>query len=87
VDVLLYNGSREHYSVDLNQTYSKEKTSSKNKTSAKAYSYLSLVDGVLVRHKTWTECESRVKGVSSKFRKAISADHEKEILQEWGIVE
>jgi ribonuclease HI len=86
-EVLLYKGDRKHYSVDLSQTKAVGGSSSKNKTSAKAYSYLSLVEGVLVRHKTWAECEKRVKGVSSKFRKATSPEHEKEILKEWGVVE
>lgn len=59
---------------------------SKKKNQGKAYSYLSLVDGVLVRHGTWKECEARVKGVSgAKFKKALSKEDEKEILRRWGI--
>ena len=53
----------------------------------KAHSYLSLVDGVLAKHDTWTECEARVSGKKAKFKKALSADHEQEILVEWGIKE
>ena len=53
---------------------------------AKAYSYLSLVDGVVSRHATWPECESRVKGRSgAKFKKAKSASDEKAILDSWGV--
>ena len=48
--------------------------------------YLSLVGGILAKHKTWKECESRVKGVSgAKFKKIMSADEERKILAEWGI--
>lgn len=53
--------------------------------SGKAYSYLSLVDGELQHHETWAETEARVKGKKAKFRKALSAEHEREILEEWGV--
>ena len=52
---------------------------------AKAYSYLSLVDGVTQRHTTWAECETRVKGKKAKFRKTVSMKDEKDILNEWGV--
>jgi ribonuclease HI len=49
-----------------------------------AYSYLSMVDGKIEKHKTWKECEGRVKGSSgAKYKKAMSADQEKEIIQSW----
>ncbi|MEO5969627.1 MAG: ribonuclease HI [Bdellovibrionia bacterium] len=52
---------------------------------AKAYSYLSLVGGVLMRHSTWPECEKRVKGrPGTKFKKAMSEDEEIQILRTWG---
>lgn len=51
-----------------------------------AYSYLSSLGGVVMRHQTWPECERRVKGQSSaKFKKAKSADDELEILKGWGL--
>jgi ribonuclease HI len=50
-----------------------------------AHSYLSLVDGVVRRHSTWTDCEQRVKGRSgAKWRKAASASEESSILADWG---
>ena len=53
---------------------------------APAYSYLSVVDGVPMRHTTWAECERRVKGVSgAKFQKAMSAEDETAILRAWGV--
>jgi ribonuclease HI len=51
-----------------------------------AHSYLSIVDGVPMRHRTWTECEARVKGRSgARFKKAVSQTDESRILSEWGI--
>ncbi len=51
----------------------------------KAYSYLSLVGGILMRHSTWAECEKRVKGrPGTKFKKAMSEDEETQILRTWG---
>lgn len=84
----LYNGPRDLYAVDLSQTKadSPAKKSGSSSSSAKAFSYLSLIDGELMRHETWKECEARVKGKNAKFKKALSADHEKEIMKEWGIV-
>jgi len=51
----------------------------------KPYSYLSLVGGQPMRHANWAECERRVRGVSgARFRKAMSAEEEAEILRAWG---
>jgi len=51
-----------------------------------AHSYLSLQGGTVMRHKTWAECERRVKGQSgAKFKKAMSAQDEGEILRSWGL--
>ena len=88
--VQLYSGSLTHYGKDIlnfkhDENLAKEKTASRSHSSAKAYSYLSLVDGKLERHKTWAECESLVKGKKAKFRKAISVEDENAILKEWGI--
>jgi ribonuclease HI len=56
------------------------------KTKVAAYSYLSVVDGVPMRHITWAECEQRVKGQSgARFKKATSAADETAILSGWGI--
>jgi ribonuclease HI len=49
-------------------------------------SYLSLVDGRLMRHATWPECEARVKGRSgARFKKAANRQEEIAILQSWGL--
>jgi ribonuclease HI len=50
----------------------------------KAHSYLSLVGGELKIHKTWSDCEARVKGRSgAKFKKSTSPEDEKRIIAEW----
>ena len=55
-------------------------------TKVAAYSYLSVVDGVPMRHGTWADCERRVKGQSgARFKKATSAADESAILSGWGI--
>lgn len=51
-----------------------------------AFSYLSLMGDVVVRHKSWKGCELRVKGRSgAKFKKALSAEDEIAILKSWGL--
>ena len=38
-----------------------------------------------MRHKTWAECERRVKGQSgAKFKKTTSAEDESAVLRSWG---
>jgi ribonuclease HI len=55
-------------------------------TKTKAYSYLSVVDGVPMRHATWAECEQRVKGRSgARYKKTTSAAEEGAILRDWGV--
>jgi ribonuclease HI len=52
---------------------------------AAAFSYLSVVDGLPMRHATWDECERRVKGRSgARFKKAMSAAEQDAILRGWG---
>lgn len=84
-----FDGPLAKYPFDILNTNARKKhISLKNRPSSGgiAYSYLSLVDGKLMRHKTWSECEKRVKGVSgAKFKKSTSAENEKEITREWGV--
>lgn len=82
----LYGGPRDAYPVDLDAAPAPgTQKASKKSSGAKAYSYLSLVDGVLETHKTWAECEARVKGVrGARFKKSLSADDEAAIKREWG---
>jgi ribonuclease HI len=85
-EVHLYSGPRQKYTIDLDAAPSLQAVSKKKSSSAKAYSYLSLVDGILETHKTWPECEARVKGVKgAKFKKSISPEDEQQIIKEWGM--
>ncbi len=85
----LYDGPLKNYRVNLLSLSPQPGAtgpSSKTKKSGKAYSYLSLVDHIPMRHSDWSSCENRVKGKSSaKFKKALSADDELEILRSWGV--
>ena len=82
----LYKGSLVGYPIknilDLSQVV--EKASKKSHSKAQAYSYVSKVDGKIMTHKTWAECEARVKGKSgTRYRKAISLDQEHQIIEEF----
>ncbi len=82
----LYSGSVNDYSVSLlvAPTSKAKSNKLKPKSSAKAYSYVSSVNGVVKTHATWAECEKRVKGVSgTKFKKSFSAEDEKAIIASW----
>jgi ribonuclease HI len=89
INVSLYRGQLSTYPHGDILTIPEETPSKSNssKKTGKAFSYLSLIDGVVERHQTWSECESRVKGKNAKYKKAMSHAHEQEILQEWGVGE
>ena len=88
---LLYEGDLADYVVDiLNITIAlgarEKRSASRAHGRAKAYSYLSLVDGKLMRHLTWGECEQRVKGKSGvKFKKTLSRLDEERVASSWGV--
>jgi ribonuclease HI len=91
----LYGGPLEKYSlknileipVPRGQTSFKGRSDlseQKLRRRAAAYSYVSLVNGAIKTHKTWAECEARVKGKSgAKYKKVFSAAEEKEIMNLW----
>jgi ribonuclease HI len=84
----LYEGPLLKYSVAIYDVpESSELPEMKPKQEKKpAYSYLSLLGGTVHRHRDWGSCERRVKGQSGvKFKKAMSAAEEKEILKSWGL--
>ena len=84
---LLFAGEFKKYRLDiLNFKTDDKKVAQKSRSGAKAYSYLSLVDGVCKIDSNWADCEKRVKGrVGVKFKKSLSPDDEKEILKSWGV--
>jgi ribonuclease HI len=57
------------------------KKSSSSKSKAPAYSYVSSVGGVIETHRTWPECEKRVKGAKgARYKKAVSKEDETNII-------
>ena len=86
----LYTGSLKDYGYDIyNTTYDEQKaqdrSDARKRQAQKAYSYVSAVDGVVLIHQTWPECEARVKGKREvRFKKSLDAENEKEIVREFG---
>lgn len=86
--VELFSGERSAYLHDIenishNETKRAERSKSRSRSSAKAYSYVSMVDGQVLTHKTWGECEARVKGKMARFKKALSPSEEATIIAEF----
>jgi ribonuclease HI len=85
---LLFTGHESKYSVDLFLLPKDMSIPENNFSSSKdkpAHSYLSAIGTEVIRHKSWSECEQRVKGRSgARFKKAASAEDEKTILVGWG---
>ncbi|NQV88186.1 MAG: ribonuclease HI [Parcubacteria group bacterium] len=85
----LWRGTLKDYKIDiLDIKHDEHKKSlkklSKKKNNFKAYSYVSLVKGIVKTHKTWEVCEKRVKGVSgAKFKKVASLEEEKGLVSLW----
>lgn len=86
IPVTLYAGSAAEYpiaisDISLDISKQKQKSTSSARSKLKAYSYVSKVDGVIQVHKTWAECERRVKGKKARFKKATSRAEEAEIIK------
>lgn len=81
----LFDGSYSDYGVSFE--IKSNLTNSKSKgvgTGKKAYSYVSVLRGQVQVHKTWAECESRVKGESNvRYRKALTKDEEVSLIKEF----
>lgn len=72
----LYSGPREAYTVSLdpNPRYLK-----------KSPLYFSFIDGVVVQHDNWSDCQKRVSGESAKYKKVRTVAERDELLEEWGV--
>ena len=86
----LYSGPVERYFFDLLQLPEKKPLPEMNKNRGlgptKNFWYLSLVNGVVSLHKTWSECEAIVKGRPGvKFKKVSSSEEEAQVKKQWGI--
>jgi ribonuclease HI len=87
--VKLFRGPLIKYSIaiyDIPENTDLPEPKEPGEPKAKAFSYLSLLNGVPMRHSTWPECERRVKGQSgAKFKKAMSPEDETAVLKSWGV--
>jgi ribonuclease HI len=87
----LFDGALGDYAIDIlniavDASAAEKRSASRARSRTRAYSYLSLVGGVARRHTTWEECEQRVRGRAGvKYKKAISPDDERAILNAWGV--
>ncbi len=86
----LYEGPLDGYGVSIldlpdDTSLPKRPAGAVSARAGAAHAYLSVVDGVPMRHATWAECEARVKGRSgARFKKAMTAAEEGAILRGWG---
>lgn len=89
-NVVLYKGARNEYGLNIDDTSydeakAKARSDARKRQAQKAYSYISMVDGVIKTHKTWAECENRVKGKKGvRFKKSLDASDEEEIIKDFG---
>jgi ribonuclease HI len=85
----LYESTLNAYPIaltDMVPTSEPKKAKKGSKNSKKPYSYLSLIQGELIRHDSWTDCENRIRGQSgARFKKAMTPEEEAQILAKWGV--
>ena len=81
--VVLFKGSEKAYTEFLKSMPKPRTVSSSASKKGKAFSYVSLVDGVVMTHATWTECEKRVKGKKAKYKKSFSPEDEALLISSW----
>ncbi|MCK5059558.1 MAG: ribonuclease HI [Candidatus Pacebacteria bacterium] len=85
----LFSGNLKNYGADplkivVDKVKKEKRDKKRSRKNGPIYSYVSLVNGVLKIHKTWGECEKRVKGKSNaRFKRVGSAEEEKEIADEF----
>ena len=91
--IKLYEGPLASYDlsnildISFDQTKQTQKSANSAHSRAKAYSYVSMIQGVIETHHSWAECEKRVKGVKgARFKKALDSDGEARIIAEFEAV-
>jgi ribonuclease HI len=85
---VLFFGPANEYQFEVAEPTVEEMNSKKtnDRKGKKAYSYLSMVNGEIQKHKTWDECKARVDGTAgAKFRKSLNAEDEASIIKNWQI--
>ena len=84
--VSLFDEPQSEYPYDIeNITFDTKveaaaRSETRKRQAMKAHSYVSEINGDVQTHKTWKECEARVKGKKARFKKAISAEEERSII-------
>jgi ribonuclease HI len=83
-----YTGPRDGYFVDVKNVSfdaakQKTKSDSKSRSKLKAYSYVSVINGEVMVHKTWDECAKRVRGKAARFKKSLSSEDEAALIKEF----
>lgn len=83
----LFKGSIKQYEQLLGEHKPKspvKKSSSSSSNKGAAYSYVSIVDGVVHADKDWATCEKRVKGKKgAKYKKVFSKEEETALIQDY----
>ncbi|MEK7514523.1 MAG: viroplasmin family protein [Patescibacteria group bacterium] len=85
----LFIGPKENYFLDIldispNAQKSTKRKKDRSRSSVPAYSYISVIKGKVQLHKTWKECEARVKGISgARFKKSFNREDEALIVKEF----
>jgi ribonuclease HI len=77
----LFSGELKDYSVTLEVPDVLPKKKPTNKGTP--YAYVSMVDNKIETHKTWKECETRVKGTKSLYKKVFSEKEMLELKDKW----
>jgi ribonuclease HI len=85
----LYFGPLNSYKINIleisaNAEEKEKRSASKSRSRATAYSYISKVGREVMIHKTWAECEKRVKGAKGAlYKKALTPAEEKAIVADF----
>jgi len=88
-NLALFSGLLKEYEIDVlhfthNPEAKQKRSNSKSRSKAVAYSYISKVDGKIEIHKTWIECEKRVRGArGALYKKSLSLEDEKSIVKDF----
>lgn len=76
--ILLFSGTKINYTQFVGTMPAPKKHTTSNK--GKAYSYVSLINGVIFIDHDWKSCETRVKGTKgARYKKAFSKEDEEKI--------
>jgi len=85
----LYHGPRTTYGYDISnvaydETKKQDRSDARKRQAQTAYSYISMVGGVIEVHSSWAECERRVKGQKgTRFKKSLSSRDEQLVIKDF----